>query len=192
VIAHLLDVEGAAGEVSAVGPRRPMLSDRDILYVAARPETPTERDILLARNLAAIPLEEVHRDPRRAAGRAAAWGSRFDRLLVHVDVDALAYTAFPIAENVRREDGLSLAELGAILGPLLAAPTWAALTIAEVNPDHAPVEADTFGAFLGMLGQAFAEGAGDGAPRAEGLVPRQRRPSLAGWRSARPPGILRV
>ncbi|HYD54484.1 MAG TPA: arginase family protein [Gemmatimonadaceae bacterium] len=158
VVAHLLEVEGAARELSSVGPRRPMLADQEILYVAARPETPTERATLLARSLPVIGLAEVHPDPALAGRRAAAWGARFDRLLVHVDVDVLSYTAFPIAENVRREDGLSLAELGAILGPLVAAPNWAALTVAEVNPDHAPVEAATFGAFIGMLEQALGAG----------------------------------
>jgi len=165
VVAHLLDVEGAARELSALGPRRPMLTDRELLYVAARPETPIEHAVLRARNLPVVALEEVHRDPQRAGRRAAEWGARFDRLLVHVDVDALSYTAFPIAENVRREDGLSLAELGALLGALLAVPNWAALTITEVNPDHAPEEAATFRAFLAMLEQAFAGAAGTPATR---------------------------
>jgi len=145
-----------------------MLTGQELLYVAARPETATERATLAARRLPVIGLDEVHRDPARAGGRAAAWGARFDRLLVHVDVDALSYTAFPIAENVRRGDGLSLAELGAILRPLLAAPNWATLTIAEVNPDHAPMAGAIFGAFLEMLERAFAAGGAEAGRGAAG------------------------
>jgi arginase len=39
------------------------------------------------------------------------WGADFDRLLVHVDADVLSYVDFPIAENVRRCEGLTLDEL---------------------------------------------------------------------------------
>jgi arginase len=71
----------------------------------------------------------------------------------------LAFTSFPIAENVRygaRGTGLELEELGKILDILLAAPNWRALTIAELNPDHAPDETAAFGSLIAMLTQALA------------------------------------
>jgi arginase len=63
----------------------------------------------------------------------------------------LAFTDFPIAENVRRCEGLSFEELSATLAPLAAAPNWRALTLTEVNPDHAPDETETFRRLIGML-----------------------------------------
>jgi arginase len=58
-----------------------------------------------------------------------------------VDVDVLSFSALPIAENVRRQDGLTLPELAILLGGVCAAPNLATLTITEVNPDHAPSQA---------------------------------------------------
>jgi arginase len=107
-----------------------------------------------------IDVADVHRDPGAAARRAVAWGSRFDRLLVHVDVDVLSFTSFPIAENVRRVDGLTLSELATLLHEILSARNWSALTITEVNPDHAPRLDASFTEFIAMLQRAFAAAAG--------------------------------
>jgi arginase len=49
-----------------------------------------------------------------------------------------------------------LEALSATLEPLLAAPNWRALTLTEVNPDHAPDEAETFRRLIGMLSQALS------------------------------------
>jgi arginase family enzyme len=81
--------------------------------------------------------------------------ARHERLLIHLDVDVLSYTHCPIAENVRRCNGLTLSELSTLLTPLLAAPNWRALTITEVNPDHAPDEAEIFSQLIGTLCGAF-------------------------------------
>jgi arginase len=155
-VAHLLDLEGTAPELSSIGVRRPMLTASDILFVAAGQITPSERATIQERRMSVIHLEEVHRDPGAAARRAVVWGAHFDRLLVHVDVDVLSFTSFPIAENVRREDGLTLAALATILDELLAARNWAALTVTEVNPDHAPVLEASFTELTAMLQRAFA------------------------------------
>jgi arginase len=160
-VAHLLDLESTIPELSALGPRRPMLADSDILFVAASPRTQTdaERATLRARSIEVIELEDVYRDPQEAARRAAAWGASFERLLVHLDVDVLSFTAFPIAENVRREDGLTLAQLATILTTVVAMPNWVSLTVTEVNPDHAPVEASAIGELIAVLTQAVASAA---------------------------------
>jgi arginase len=155
-VAHLLDLPGTSPELSALGARRPLLDDADVLFLAPGQITPPERFTIDARRLRVIDLAAVHRDPSGAARQAVAWASRFDRLLVHVDVDVLSFTAFPIAENVRRVDGLTLAELGTLVETLVAAPNWAALTVTEVNPDHAPDLGSTFGQLIAMLARAFA------------------------------------
>jgi arginase len=150
-LAHLLDLPGAAAELSALGPRRPMLGPADIQFFGSDNITPGEAKTISMLNLEPIALAEVKADPVGAARRAASWAARYTRLLIHLDVDVLAFTDFPIAENVRRCDGLSFEQLSAALAPLVAAPNWRALTLAEINPDHAPVESEIFRRLNGML-----------------------------------------
>jgi hypothetical protein len=53
--------------------------------------------------------------------------------------------------EVLKDHGITLTDSTALLAPMLAAPNWRALTITEVNPDHAPDEAATFGDLIEML-----------------------------------------
>jgi arginase len=139
-VAHLLDLPDVASKLSGLGRRRPMLAASDILFFAVDNVTPVEAQTIRALDLESIGLAEVKRDPAGAAKRAVAWAAKFNRLLVHLDVDVLAFIDFPIAENVRRCDGLTLDELSQVLKGLVATPNWRALTVTEVNPDHAPDE----------------------------------------------------
>ena len=150
-VAHLLDIPGSAPKLAGLGPRRPLLAPEAVLFFAADAITPVEARVIKERNLAVINLSAVKADPAAAARRALDWGHGFERLLVHLDVDVLAYTDFPIAENVRRQPGLTLAELEAALAVLLSAPNWRTLTVTEVNPDHAPDEAAAFQRLIAML-----------------------------------------
>ena len=155
-VAHLLDRPGTEAALSALGPRRPMLAPADILYFAADNIAPAEAEAMAALDLERIGLAEVKEDPVGAARRAAAWGAQYDRLLIHLDVDVLSFTDFPIAENVRRCDGLSFDALSAALVPLVTAPNWRALTVTEVNPDHAPDEREAFARLIAMLSKALS------------------------------------
>jgi arginase len=155
-VAHLLDLPGTQAELSGLGPRRPMLAPTDILYFAVDNITPAEARVMEALDLERIGLAQVEEDPLAAARRAVAWGARYERLLIHLDVDVLSFTDFPIAENVRRCDGLSFAALSQALAPMVAAPNWRALTVTEANPDHAPDERETFGRLIAMLAEALS------------------------------------
>jgi arginase len=155
-VAHLLDIKGAAPELTGLGPRCPMLAPADILFLAVENIMPGEAQTIAELGIPVIGREEVKFDAAAAAARGAAWAARHERLLIHLDVDVLSYTRCPIAENVRRCDGLTLGELSTLLTPLLAAPNWRALTITEANPDHAPDEAEIFGQLIGALCGAFS------------------------------------
>jgi arginase len=155
-VAHLLDIPGAAPELSGLGPRRPMLAPTDILFFAADNITRGEAETMRRLSLEQIGLAQVRADPAGAAAQAAAWGARHQRLLIHLDVDVLAYTDFPIAENVRRCPGLTLDELSTALNVLCAAPNWRAMTITEINPDHAPDEAKTFQQLIAVMARALS------------------------------------
>jgi arginase len=158
-IAHMLDLPGVLPELSGLGARRPILGPSSVLLFGAHEITPPEAKAIADHGIQHIRLTEIQADPVGAANRARMWAQRFDRLLVHLDIDVLAFTAFPIAENVRygaRDTGLTLDELGKLLDILLAAPNWRTLTIAELNPDHAPGETAAFGSLIAMLTGAFA------------------------------------
>lgn len=150
-VAHLLDLPGASVELASLGSRRPMLRASDVLFLAAGNISDPEAATIEQLRLPVISLQEVRAGPQAAARRAREWARGFDRMLVHVDADVLAYTAFPVAENVRRDDGLRLDELRQVLKHLAAAPNFSALTLTEINPDHAPDEAETFAQLIRML-----------------------------------------
>jgi arginase len=150
-VAHMLDIPGSAPQLADLGPRRPLLTSQDVLQFAVENVTDGEAETIRARGIRKISLQQVKADPREAAGQALAWAGGYERLLVHFDVDVLAYVECPIAENVRRCEGLSLEEIGVVLGILLKAPNWRGLTITEVNPDHAPDEAEILGRLIAML-----------------------------------------
>jgi arginase len=156
-VAHMLDIPGAADDLSGLAGRRPMLPPSAVLFLAADNISPPERETMQRLNLECIGLSEVKADPAAAASRALAWARTFDRVLVHLDVDVLEYVGFPIAENVRRAPGLKFSELSIALSRLLTAPHCRALTTTEVNPDHAPDAAETFAALNGLLSMAFGQ-----------------------------------
>jgi arginase len=157
-VAHLLGIPGAAAALRSLGPRRPMLAASDILLFAIENITPAEDRTISALGLQSISLGEVKRSPSAAATRAVAWATQFDRLLVHLDVDVLDFADFPIAENIERRGGLTFDELADALPPLLASPNWRALTLTEVNPDHAPDEQETFCRLIDMLAATLPTG----------------------------------
>jgi arginase len=163
-VAHLLDADGCLEDLSALGPRRPMLSGTDVLLFAQDNITDSEAAIVAAKRVTVETLDEVHRDPGVAARRAIDWASGHDELWVHVDADVLSWIDFPIAENSRRRDGLTLVELASVLQTLVAAPNWRGLTMCEVNPDHAPDEAESFERLVETMGEIFtARGSGPSA-----------------------------
>jgi arginase len=121
-VAHMLGIPGAAPELTGLGRRVPLLQPKDLLFFGidnvSAPEARTMQDL----GLGAMRLRAVKADPEAAGRNAAAWAAGFDRLLVHLDVDVLSFVDFPIAENVRRQDGLTLDELAHALVPIFAAP----------------------------------------------------------------------
>jgi arginase len=168
-VAHLLDLPGATEELAGLGSKRPMLGSEDILFFGAGNIEDNEATTIRERGLACVGLAEAQAGPEAAARRAVEWARRFECVLVHLDADVLNFAAFPIAENTRRDRGLTLDELDAVLRELRAMPAWRVLTVAEVNPDHAPDEAETFARLNALLVRALGdraatERAGGGAP----------------------------
>jgi arginase len=150
-VAHMLDIPGAAPELARLGARRPMLKPHEILFFAANEITPPEAATIDRLGLEVVRLSEVTSDIETAVDRARHWAASFEHLLIHVDADVLSYIDFPIAENVRRADGLRFDELWHVLKLLVQEPNFKALTLTEVNPEHAPDEAAAFVRLIDML-----------------------------------------
>jgi arginase len=155
-VAHLLGVTGAVPELVALGPRTPMLRPEQVHFFAAGNVEPFERQVIEDLGIAEVPLGDVVADPSGAArGVAAGWARRFERLLVHLDVDVLDFADMPLAENTRRNVGLRFDQLMAALRPLVRAPNWAALTVCELNPDHGEGDGSTLRTFAEALADAL-------------------------------------
>jgi arginase len=154
-VAHLLDIPGCEPSLAELGSTRPMLAPDQLLYFAVANITPPEAAAIKDRAIKVISRDEALRDIEAAAAGAAAWAARFDSVLVHLDVDVLSFIDFPIAENVRRCDGLKLEQAAAVLKRLTALPQWRGLTMTEVNPDHAPDESAAFARLNELLADAL-------------------------------------
>lgn len=153
-VAHMLGLAGTVAAVRGIGPRDPMLSPDQILLFGSDNATKAERRVIEEQGIAEVRLAEVASDPAGTARAIAqGWARRFERVLVHLDVDVLDYLDLPIAEETRRNRGLYFVQLIAALRELVATPGWIGLTVCEVNPDHG--EAD--GSTLRTFGEGLAE-----------------------------------
>jgi arginase len=154
-VAHLLAIPGTEPGLAGLDGRAPLLQPQALLYFGAdnisAPEAATMQTLQLAR----ISGADVRADLDAACARAVRWAQAFDRVLIHFDADVLTFTEFPIAENVRRCQGLSLRQAFAAIEALCALPNWRALTVTEINPDHAPDERESFTRLVEALGQAL-------------------------------------
>jgi arginase len=163
-VAHLLGLEGTVSAVRGIGPRDPMLSPEQVLFFASDNATKAERRVIQAQGIAEVPLADVASDPAGAARVIAqGWARRFERVLIHVDVDVLDYLDLPIAEETRRNRGLRFAQLLASLRELVSTPGWIGMTVCEVNPDHGEADGSTLRTFGEGLADVLSVALGRGA-----------------------------
>jgi arginase len=157
-MAHALGVEGAEPELAGIGPRTPMLGDDQVLFLGYGPERarPFELDQIARRGLAAIPVDAVAAAPEAEAGRALDFAARFDRLLVHFDVDVIDFNDAQLSEDAVRGDGLTLDAAMRALRVLASSERLSALTVTEVNPFHGDEEGQTLRQFADMLADCLA------------------------------------
>jgi arginase len=161
-MAHLLGEEGATEALSRFGPRVPLLrSDQVLLFAVGHDQcTAWERDAIARRSLTTISNEAVATDPVGMAGEALAWANeRFDRVLIHFDVDVIDFTDAPLSEHTGRNVGLSFDTALRALAALLRGDRISALTVTELNPYHGEEDGSTLTAFADRLAGALT-GAG--------------------------------
>ena len=138
------------GDAPVVAPSRiSLLGSRDPEEAAEVPD-PGELGIADHRD-----RESLRGADLEAVGvEAAARLERGGRFWVHLDVDVLDQAEFP-ATDYLMPDGLTLAELEALLTPLLASPALAGTDVACFNPDKDPDGAGA-AALAGLLEAGLA------------------------------------
>jgi arginase len=157
-VAHMLDVDGADDRLAGAGPRRPLLTDDDVVLLGAGPEqsTPHERAAIAARGLRPIAVDAVRTDPRAAARealeRATAAGRRY---LVHFDVDVIDFSDVALSENTGRGIDIGFDAAFEALDVLLAHDALLGLTITELNPHHGAEDGSDLTRFAHRLATAL-------------------------------------
>jgi arginase len=142
------------------------LEPGDVLFFG-RQENQTksaEREAIERLRLESVIVEEVAADPGGAAGRAV---SRFDRYLVHFDVDVVDFTDMPLSENTGHGIGLPFATACTALEALVAGDGFAGLTVTEHNPAHGAEDGSTTAALAAALQRVLSLAASrpSGAPQ---------------------------
>ena len=147
-LAHILG--RGADRLSHVGPRYPLLQERNVALFGYSLEAggidPVEVRLLRDTKMTKYPLEKIRAGVQDAALRAVRdLESRAGHILIHFDVDVIAYDEFP-AVDVPHTPGLGLLSAQGALRAFLGSRQAAGLVLTEFNPRH-----DTDGRLAGRL-----------------------------------------
>ena len=168
-VAHMLALDGTEPELAGVGGDPPMLTPEQVVLFghASEHATSWEREQIERLDIARVPVEAVHQDAGAAASRALDLvRPRFDRYVVHLDVDVIDFTDAPLSENTGRNIGLPFGAAMDALRGLLSGDGLAALTIAELNPAHARSEDGLLERFAASVAQSLSPSSEPPAERA--------------------------
>ena len=148
-VAHMLGVATTPlADVASLAPEQ-------VLFFARQEDQTkrTERETIERLGLASVMVEEVAADPHRTAKQAA---ERFDRYLVHFDVDVVDFADLPLSENTGHNIGLPFDAAIAALEALTAGAGFAGLTVTEHNPLHGAEDGSTTKALADALQRALS------------------------------------
>jgi len=162
-VAHMLGLNGAIPQLAGCGPRYPLISPAQVHLVGFDPDSATEweRSVIRDCAIATSHLADVAQSPVRCADTILSqWATKFERLLVHFDVDVIDFNDLPLAENYSKNKGLSYSHTLEVLEVLLKSPKFVGLTLAEINPDHGAEDGSTIQRFAQDLSRLLA-----GVPR---------------------------
>lgn len=134
VMAHILG--RGEPQLAGIGPRRPLLSEEEIVLFGYNLEAggidPPELAALEGSRMWRYPLSRIREDAAAAAGEALArLEARSDAILVHFDVDVMDFTAV----DVPHPHALDAASAFAALREFVAAPACSAVVVTELNAE---------------------------------------------------------
>jgi arginase len=155
-LAHLLAIAGTNRKLTSIGKKTPMLRADQVYLFANGNMTDFEREIIHSYQIRETGWQAVARDPAASARKVGeTWASQFDRVLIHLDLDVLDYVDMPLAENYRRNIGLTFKQLMLALDEFLQLPNWSTLTVTEINPEHGESDGSTLKVFAKALAQSI-------------------------------------
>jgi arginase len=156
-VAHLLDEPGSAPELAGLGQARPLLGDDRLLLFGYTDYPGAEQDVLVRRDLARLPVEQIRGRPEQAAEEALARVSASaDRFLLHLDVDVVDFLDLPIADVPLHNAGLTFDEAMTCLAVFARHAGLTGLVVTEFNPDHGAEDGSTADALVRGLVDALA------------------------------------
>ena len=172
-MAHMLGLKGTIPQLMGVGPKFPLLSPAQVHLVGFDPNSATEweRNTVQQRGIAVSTVAEVTQSPVKCAEAVLfQWAAKFEKFLVHFDVDVIDYNELPLAENYSKNKGLPYAHAMEVLEVWVQSPKFAGLTLTEINPDHGAEDGSTVRNFARDL--AVTLGLGHGAGKKEQAAQR--------------------
>lgn len=150
-VAHLLGIEGTDPRMAEVpGSPYPILGPDDVFLVAADNVTQAEAAVIERLGIRRWGIERLRADRSGFSAAAREWAADKDVICVHVDMDVLDQTLFPIAENDRDDPALRFEELEGLLAELCGLSQSRTLGICEINPEHVD-SAERLDQVIGML-----------------------------------------
>jgi arginase len=158
-MAHMLGLDGAIPKLASCGPRYPLISPAQVHLVGFDPDSATEweRTAIRERAIATSSVDDVAQSPARCADTILSkWAAKFDRLLVHFDVDVVDFNDLPLAENYSKNKGLSYSHTLELLEVFVKSPKFAGLTLTEINPDHGHEDGSTIRSLAQDLSRLLA------------------------------------
>lgn len=157
-VAHMLAVDECEPLLVNSGKKVPLLYPEQIYHFGFENITTFEKNIFKKLNLIGSHLLEVKKNPRDAAFKCLkTWGKNFKILLIHLDLDILDFNDIQLAENYRRNRGLTLKELMNALSVFFNAPNLRAITLTEINPDHGNADGSTLTSFIDHFTNTLTE-----------------------------------
>ncbi len=135
----VLDWTGMAQMLGVYPDSEALLAPEDVLLYARDPgqTRPGEQEAIDRLGLTTVDVDHV------GAGTAAVAARRFERYLVHFDVDVVDFVDLPLSENTGHNIGLPFETAVAALAELAAGPGFAGLTVTEHNPAHGAEDGST-------------------------------------------------
>jgi arginase len=170
-MAHALALADTVSPLRTIGGTVPLISpDRVLLFAHDSDEaTSWEREQIDRLGLRRIPCPAVAANPTGAAESAFAQLDAQAPIAVHFDVDVINFTDAPLSESTRRNSGVPFEAALTALQTLMADDRVAALTITELNPQHAASDPEILPKFIARVVDALS-----GPPTASQATPESR------------------
>lgn len=155
-VAHMLQLAGTNEKLSSIAKKAPMLGPDQIHFFANGNMTDFEKETINTLKIRETNWQDVAKDPIGTAKIICqTWAPQFDQILIHLDLDVLDYVDMQLAENCRRNIGLSFDQLMTAVDEFLKLPNWATITTTEINPDHGKADGSTLRTFAERLAKSI-------------------------------------